>query len=77
MLTSGVIQSVKEPTVSLGVVAVPKTNKDRQIICVHLRRMNKVVRTEEKNVLPTNDGILPKLAGAEVFSHLHATRAYH
>lgn len=64
MVTSGVIQPIKEPTEWCApMVAVPKKNKDQPRICVDLKMLNKAVK-REKYVLPTIDDILPKLTGA-------------
>lgn len=60
VVTSGVIQPVKEPTEWCApMVAVPKKNKDQPRICVDLKMLNKAVK-REKYVLPTIDDILPK-----------------
>ena len=76
MVTSGVIQPIKEPTEWCApMVAVPKKNNDQPRICVDLQMLNKAVK-REKYVLPTIDDILPKLTGAKVFSLLDAASGF-
>ncbi|KAK9537909.1 hypothetical protein VZT92_005484 [Zoarces viviparus] len=76
MVASGVIEPIKEPTEWCApMVAVPKKNKEQPRICVDLKRLNKSVK-REKFIMPTIDDILPKLAGAEVFSLLDAASGF-
>ncbi|KAK9517531.1 hypothetical protein VZT92_022896 [Zoarces viviparus] len=76
MEASGVIEPVKEPTEWCApMVAVPKKNKEQPRICVDLKRLNKSVK-REKFIMPTIDDILPKLAGAKVFSLLDAASGF-
>lgn len=76
MVTSGVIQPIKEQTEwCASMVAVPKKNREQPRICVDLNMLNKAVK-REKYVLPTIDDILPKLTGAKVFSILDAASGF-
>lgn len=76
MVDCGVIQPISEPTEWCApMVPVPKKNKEQPRICVDLKVLNKAVK-REKYVLPTVDDILPKLAGAKVFSLLDAASGF-
>ncbi len=76
MVKTGVIQPIKEPTEWCApMVAVPKKNKDQPRICVDLKMLNKAVK-RERYILPTIDDILPKLAGAKMFSLLDAASGF-
>ncbi|XP_016519232.1 uncharacterized protein K02A2.6-like [Poecilia formosa] len=76
MVNCGVIQPISDPTEWCApMVPVPKKNKEQIRICVDLKELNKAVK-REKYVLPTVDDILPKLAGAKVFSLLDAASGF-
>lgn len=76
MLSLGITEEVTEPTDWCApMVPAPKCNKDEVRVCVDLKRLNKGVK-RERYILPTLDDIMPKLAGAKVFSTLDASSGF-
>ena len=63
MLSLGIIEAVTDPTM------VPVEKKNKEVVCVDLKRLNKAVK-RERYILPTLEDIAPKLAGAKIFSTL-------
>ena len=80
MKAAGIIREVKEPTVHsllfwcAPMVPVVKHNGSIRI-CVGLKRLNMAVKRPQC-VLPSLDGIAPRMAGATVFSTLNASSGF-
>lgn len=73
MLSLGIIEEVTKPTDWCApMVPAPKKNKDEVRVCVDLKWLNKGVK-RERYILPKLDDIMPRLAGAKVFSTLDAS----
>ena len=75
MERNGVVTAVTEPTEWCApmVPVLKRNNKVR--ICVDLKRLNQAV-VRERFVMPVLDDVLPKLAGAKVFSKLDAASGF-
>ena len=76
MEDNGIITRVTDPSEWCApMVPVMKKNRKEVRICVDLKNLNKAV-LRERFILPTIDDLLPKLAGAGVFSTLDASSGF-
>ena len=75
MEREGIIKSVTEPTEWCAPMVVVMKKNGNIRICVDLKGLNKSIK-RERYMLPTVDDIVPKLAGATMFSKLDAASGY-